>query len=228
LVREDRFRGPRDEEVSMPTATKLDMKRDLKPLYAPPIYPVLVQVPELTYLMVDGVIPERAAGPGADPQFREAIGALYGVTYTLKFASKAVGRDFVVMPLEGLFWAEGSEDAPPEESGPMRWTMMILEPPWVTQERVGEAAGALADKRKLAQVPTLRLATLTEGQVAQVLHLGPYAQERPTIERLHDFIAERGLEPREKHHEIYLSDPNRTAPERLKTVIRQPVRRASR
>lgn len=216
----------------MPTATKLetklDIKRDLKPLYAPPTYPVLVEVPELTYLMVDGTIPEGAAGPSADPQFRDAIGALYGVTYTLKFASKAAGRDFVVMPLEGLFWADGSDDAPPGGSGPMRWTLMIVEPPWITQESVGEAAGALADKRRLAQVPSLRLTTLTEGQAAQILHLGPYSEERPTIEKLHDFIAERGLEARHKHHEIYLSDPNRTAPERLKTVIRQPVRRASR
>jgi hypothetical protein len=206
----------------MPTATKLDMKTDLKPLYAPPTHPVLVEVPELRYLMVDGVTPQGSAGPGADPAFREAIGALYGVAYTLKFQWKAAGGDFVVMPLEGLFWGDAS-DALPRGSGPMRWTLMIVQPPWITQEDMVEAAATLVEKRRLSRVPSLRLDILTEGRAAQILHVGPYDVESPTIEKLHAFIAERGLEPRHKHHEIYLSDPNRTAPERLKTVIRQPV-----
>jgi hypothetical protein len=207
----------------MPTATKLDMKMELKPLYAPPTHPVLVEVPELIYLMADGVIPRGSGGPGADPAFREAIGALYGVTYTLKFSSKAAGRDFVVMPLEGLFWADGTKEAPPAGSGPTRWTLMIVQPPWITRERLSAAALAFAEKRGLARVPPLRLDQLAEGRAAQILHVGPYTQEHPTIARLRAFIAEGGLEPRGKHHEIYLSDPNRTAPERLRTVIRQPV-----
>ncbi len=212
----------------MSTATKLDMKRDLGPLYAPPTHPVLVEVPPLRYLMIDGVIPEGSTGPGTDPGFQEAIGALYGVTYSLKFESKASGRDFVVMPLEGLFWADGTEDAPPVGASPMRWTLMIVQPPWITQEAVSKTAGALVEKRKLGRVPSLRLDTLAEGQAAQILHVGPYTEEHATIEKLRAFVAERGLQPRRKHHEIYLGDPNRTAPERLKTVIRQPVRRASR
>ena len=207
----------------MPTAAKLDMKRDLKPLYTPPIHPVLVEVPPLRYLMIDGAIPEGSAGPGADPGLRKAIGDLYGLTYMLKFESKGSGRDYVVMPLEGLFWADGTQDAPPGGTGPMRWTLMILQPPWITAEGVGEAARGLMEKGRLLHVPAYRLDTLTEGRAAQILHVGPYSEERPTIERLHAFIAERGLEPRQKHHEIYLSDPNRTAPERLRTVIRQPV-----
>ena len=207
----------------MPTSTKLDMKRELQPLYAPPTHPILVEVPSLRYLMIDGVIPADAAGPGADPAFREAIGALYGVAYTLKFEAKAAGDDFVVMPLEGLFWTDGVEAGPFQGAGPTTWTLMILQPPWVTEDLIGKAAGSLADRRKLARVPDLRLDTLEEGEAAQVLHVGPYDRERPTIEKLHAFIAERGLEPRLRHHEIYLSDPNRTAPERLKTVIRQPV-----
>jgi hypothetical protein len=100
---------------------------------------------------------------------------------------------------------------------------MILQPPWITQEDVGDAREALEGKGKLSGGPSLRLDTLEEGRVAQVLHVGPYAEERPTIEKLHAFIAEQHLEPRRRHHEIYLGDPNRTAPERLKTVIRQPV-----
>ena len=207
----------------MPIATRLDMKKDLKPLYDPPTHPVLVEVPTFRYLMIDGVIPEGSAGPGADPGFRDAIGALYGVTYTLKFESKASGRDFVVMPLEGLFWADGTEDAPPVGASPMRWTLMIVQAPWITQEAVNEAAGALVEKGKVMRVPSLRLDTFTEGRAAQILLVGPYSKEHPTIEKLRAFVAERGLQPRQKHHEIYLSDPNRTAPERLKTVIRQPV-----
>jgi hypothetical protein len=209
----------------MPTATKLDMKTDLKHLFAPRTRPVLVEVPELRYLMVDGIISDGAGGPAPDPAFREAIGALYAVTYTLKFSSKAAGRDFVVMPLEGLFWADGTKDARPAGTGPTRWTLMIAQPAWITQEAVSEAAVALVEKGRLAHVPAgLRLGVFAEGRAAQILHVGPYTQERPTIENLHAFIAERGLEPRGKHHEIYLSDPNRTAAERLRTIIRQPVR----
>jgi hypothetical protein len=151
----------------MPTTTKLDMKRDLTPLYAPSTDPVLVEVPPLRYLTIDGVIPEGDTGPGTDPGFQEAIGALYGVTYTLKFESKASGRDFVVMPLEGLFWADGTEDAPPVGASPMRWTLMIVQPPWITQDAVSNAAGALVEKRKVGRFPSLKLDTLTEGQAAQ-------------------------------------------------------------
>jgi hypothetical protein len=207
----------------MPTTTKLDMKRDLTPLYAPSTDPVLVEVPPLRYLMIDGVIPEGSAGLGTDPGFQEAIGALYGVSYALKFESKASGRDFVVMPLEGLFWADGTKEAPPVGASPMRWTLMIVQPACITKEAVSEAARALVEKRKVGRVPSLRLDTLTERQVAQILHVGPYTEEHRTIEKLRAFVADRGLQPRQKHHEIYLSDPNRTAHERLKTIIRQPV-----
>src|SRR5512132_3525984 len=103
----------------MLTPTKLDQKRDLRRLYAPPTHPVIVEVPALRYLMIDGVIGEAGVAPGVDPGFREAIGALFGITYTIKFESKAAGRDFVVMPLEGLFWADGTTEAPPSSTRPM-------------------------------------------------------------------------------------------------------------
>ena len=146
------------------------------------------------------------------------------MTYTLKSESKASGRDFVVMPLEGLFATDDAEEPSVELGpGPMRWTLMQLQPRWITQDDAVEAIDRLAATGRLADPTSIRLETFTEGPAAQVLHLGPYAEERPTIEKLQAFIAEQGLVPRPRHHEIYLSDPNRTRPERLKTVIRLPV-----
>jgi hypothetical protein len=207
---------------TMSRPTKLDMKRELKGLYAPPPHPVLVEVPPLSYLMIDGVLPEGSAGPGEDPGFRRAVGSLYASAYALKFEAKDTGRDFVVMPLEGRFATDGVGAFEPGR-GSMRWTIMILQPRWITGEGVAGAIDRLVATGRLAEPPAIRLETLTEGRAAQVLHFGPYSEERPTIEKLHAFIAERGLASRPMHHEIYLSDPNRTSPERLKTVIRQPV-----
>lgn len=208
----------------MLTATKLDMKRELKALYAPPLHPVLVEVPPLSYLMIDGVIPEDGGAFGEDPGFRRAIGSLYATAYSLKFEAKEEGRDFVVMPLEGRFARDGAEVAPLDRgNGPTRWTLMILQPPWITNEDVARTSDMLVATGRLADPPAIRLETLTEGRAAQVLHFGPYSRERPTIEKLQALIAEHGLVPRPMHHEIYLSDPNRTPPERLKTVIRLPV-----
>jgi hypothetical protein len=207
----------------VPDTTKLDMKKQLKELYAPPMHPVLVDVPPLRYLMVDGHVPEGAKGPGDDPAFAVAIGALYGASYTLKFQGKAAGSDHVVMPLEGLFWTE--PDGRLERDAPsMNWTLMIVQPEWVTEADVAAAHGKLADAGRWPDEAEVRLEVLREEGAAQVLHVGPYAAEPPTIEKLHAFIAEIGAVPAMKHHEIYLSDPNRTAPERLRTIIRQPIR----
>jgi hypothetical protein len=208
----------------MLTATKLDMKQELEGLYAPPRYPVLVEIPSLTYLMIDGVIRDGSAAPGEDPRFRRAIGSLYAVSYALRSDGKTAGRDFVVMPLEGRFATDGTEDASFElGQGPMRWTLMMLQPPWITQEHVAGAVNTLVAARRLAAPPDIRVETLAEGRAAQVLHVGPYWEERPTIEKLRAFIAEHGLLPRPGRHEIYLSDPYRTPPEWRKTVIRMPV-----
>jgi len=210
----------------MATATKIDMKRELRDLYAPPPHPVLVDVPPLRYLMVDGATAPGMAGMADDPGFRAAIGQLYSLSYTLKFRMKDLGDDYVVMPLEGLFWTSGKEEFRPDEPAPIRWTLMILQPPRVTPLHVADAGVSLLERGKLDRPPTARLEQLREGRAAQILHVGPYAAEAPTIRRLREFIAEQGLSPHGKHHEIYLGDPNRTAPERLKTVIRQPVRPA--
>lgn len=197
---------------------KVDLKKELKAFYTSPTQPTLVDVPAGWFLTYEG---EGAPG---DEGYTGSLGALYAVAYTLKFASKGRGKDFVVMPLETLWWAEEGkpfrEDAPPETWG---WKSLLRVPDFVTSEHLEEAREEAVAKRGLQEAHAVRLERLEEGPSAQVLHVGSYAEERPTIDRLHAFIRDEGLRPRGVHHEIYLSDPNRTAPENLKTLIRQPV-----
>jgi hypothetical protein len=181
--------------------------------------PELVDVPELGFLMIDG----RGAPGGSEP-FQVAIQVLYGVSYTLKFAlARACGRVYRVSPLEALWWAEDGGAFPPEDESAWRWTAMVRQPPEVTSELAEEAAREVAEKKRLPEARELRLERFVEGRAAQVLHVGPYADEAPTIERLHAFASAQGYALRGRHHEIYLGDPRRAAPERLKTIIRQPV-----
>jgi hypothetical protein len=208
----------------MASTAKLDMKKHLHELYSSPTHPVLVEVPPLPFVMVNGRVPEGAKEPGDDPGFGTAIGALYAVSYTLKFRGKAEGHDHVVMPLEGLFWTDPDGRLVLDDRTSMSWTLMIAQPEWVTEADVAAARAKLVETGRLPAEVAVRLETLHEDRAAQVLHVGPYAAEPPTIEKLHAFIDEMGLVPALKHHEIYLSDPNRTAPERLRTIIRQPVR----
>lgn len=201
----------------------VDLVKDLKPLYAPPRQPVLVDVPALQFLMIDG------CGAPESPAYAQALNALYAAAYTLKFSVKkaAPQRDFKVAPLEGLWWVD---DEAPDMAGlqarrdTWRWTMMIAVPDDVTSAEVADAAEQAGRRKPLPALPGVRLERLAEGQAAQVMHIGPYADEAPTIEALHAFVEEQGYELRGRHHEIYLSDPRRAAPERLKTVIRHPVR----
>jgi hypothetical protein len=211
----------------MSATAKLDMKRQLGDLYAPPTHPVLVEVPPLRYVMIDGRVPEGAKEPGDDPAFAVAIGTLYGISYTLKFQAKATGRDHVVMPLEGLFWTEPDGRLVSDGSS-MSWTLMIAQPEWVTDADVAQARAKLVAMHRLPADVAVRLETLREERAAHVLHIGPYSAEPTTIQKLHAFIDEMGLAPTKNHHEIYLSDPNRTPPQRLRTIIRQPVHRTPR
>ena len=169
--------------------------------------------------MVDG-----QGDPNVSSRFQEAVQALYACSYTLKFALKRAGGPvYRVAPLEGLWWAEDMTTFAVEEKSAYLWTLMIRQPAEVTQNLLEEILVEVAEKKQLPIVHELRLERIAEGPVAQILHVGPYAMEGPTIERLHTFIAQRGLTLRGKHHEIYLGDPRRAAPERLKTIIRQPV-----
>jgi hypothetical protein len=200
---------------------KLDLKKTLKPLYSASAKPVLVDVPEITFLMVDG-----AGDPNTSPDFLEAMGALYGAAYTLKFMLKKRPEDpldFAVMPPEGLWWCEGRSDFCMEDKGKWLWTLMIALPDVVTPDHFAEACRQLRAKKNPPGLDRLRLERFHEGLCAQVMHVGPYADEPATIALLHAFIAEQGHSPRGKHHEIYFSDPRRCAPEKMKTILRQPV-----
>ncbi|HLY47716.1 MAG TPA: GyrI-like domain-containing protein [Solirubrobacteraceae bacterium] len=203
------------------STTKVDMKRELPDLYRPGTKPRLVDVPELGFIMVDG-----HGDPNTAPAYSDAIQALYAVAYTVKFAVKRSpdGVDFAVMPLESLWWSDDDASFTGGEKGAWSWTAMIMQPEPVSGEIVADAIRVVEQKKSLPSLAALRYERFTEGLAAQVMYVGPYSDEGPTIAALHGFIADQGLELAGKHHEIYLGDPRRTAPARLKTVIRQPVR----
>ena len=207
----------------MPT---IDLKAQRKDLYAPSARdPALVDVPTMRCLMIDG-----SGDPNTAPAYREAVEALYALSYALKFAYKRApaALDYLVMPLEGL-WALPDGRPPdgqpltPARKATFAWTMLIRQPDDTTATLVEELRHEVARKKSLPALPALRLETFHEGRAAQIMHHGPYDDEAPTIARLHAFIEEQGYTPRGKHHEIYLGDPRRTAPEKLRTVLRQPV-----
>jgi hypothetical protein len=201
---------------------KLDLKKQWKDLYQPPATEITaVDVPPLSYLMVDG-----EGDPNTSPAFIHAIEALYSLSYTLKFSLKKSPSpvDYGVMPLEGLWWADDPHAFHRQDKSTWKWTAMILQPDFIDTRQVDAAFEEVRRKKNPAALGRVRLETLTEGSAAQILFVGPFADEGPTIQRIHDFIHAAGKELCGKHHEIYLSDPRRTAPERLKTIIRQPMR----
>ena len=175
-------------------------------------------MPPMSYLMVDG-----AGDPNNSPAFEAAVGALYSVAYTLKFTIKRSAHpiDYPVMPLEGLWWADDMGAFTRSDRSEWKWTLMIVQPPLVTSSLVADAIGN-AGKKPNPALELLRFERFAEGRSAQIMHLGPYNAEGPNIAKLHDFIAAQGGRLDGKHHEIYMSDMRRTAPEKLKTIIRQP------
>jgi hypothetical protein len=184
----------------------------------------LVEVPPLRYLMVDG-----HGDPNTAPEYTEALEALYPLAYALKFASRDdLGRDYVVPPLEGLWWAQDmAAFTTARDKGAWDWTMMLMVPEWVTDDRVAATRDAVAGKKFGARLERVRVAVLDEGLCVQTLHVGPFEDEAPLLADLHErYVPEHGLVMTGKHHEIYLGDPRRTAPERLRTILRQPVRRS--
>jgi hypothetical protein len=203
--------------------TKLDLRKTLKPLYNPPADEfTLVEVPPIQYLMLDG------AGSPDDAAFASSLGALFAVGYALKFAAKkAQGIDYAVMPPEGLWWVgDNPAFTADADRNTWSWTLMIAQPDFITAEQVGTVIEQVKTKKKLPRAGDIRLQTYHEGLCLQKLHRGPYADEPPVLHRLHRaFIPQNGYLENGKHHEIYLNDPNRTAPDKLKTILRQPVRR---
>jgi hypothetical protein len=203
--------------------SKIDLKKDLKHLYSPPSGFSVVDVPPLQFLMIDG-----HGDPNTAPEYAQAVEALFAVAYKAKFLSKKrAGQDYAVMPLEGLWWAADMEAFnTARDKSAWDWTMMILQPEWITSKVFEEAAGQAAGQKELPALSRMRLETYHEGLSVQILHVGSYEDEGAVLQRLHrEFLPENRLEPAGKHHEIYLGDPRKTAPEKLKTVLRQPVRR---
>jgi hypothetical protein len=204
----------------MTAPAKVDLKKELANLYNPsPREVVLVDVPPLIFLMMSG-----AGNPNTSQEYAEAVEALYNVAYTLKFKLKrSGGPDYGVMPLEGLWWADDMTDFTAANKDHWKWTMMIRQPKEVTRELYAQVLDEVKQKKGLPVLNKMRLEQFHEGPSAQIMHIGPYSAEEPTIAKLHAFIEEQGYKRRGKHHEIYLGDPRRTAPEKLRTVIRQPV-----
>lgn len=200
---------------------KYDLKKVHKELYSPPSKDfTVVEVPGFQYVAVDG-----HGDPNTSPTYANAVEALYGVAYSLKFASKALGRDFVVGPLEGLWRADDPGVFAARRKDAWHWTMMISQPDWITEDMLRTAIDSVAKKKDNPALGDVRLRTLIEGTSVQILHVGSYDDETPTLHRLHhEYLPEHGLTFNGDHHEIYLSDPRRTAPAKLKTVLRQPVR----
>lgn len=187
-------------------------------LYRATATPQLVQVPALRFLCLDG-----HGDPNTSPAYAAAVQALYSVSYAAKFAVKKTGGPvFKVSPLEGLWWAEDMSTFLTGDKAEWDWTMMIRQPDVVTDDLVVRLADEVATSKSMPVAKELRLISFEEGAAAHVLHVGPYDTEGPTIARLHDFIQEHGFTLDGRHHEIYLGDPRRSAPERLRTIIRQP------
>ncbi len=204
------------------TASTLDLKRERKDLYQPPTgSATVVETPDMRFLAIDG-----AGDPNTAPAYAQAVEALYAVAYTIKFLLKnEQGINYTVLPLEGLWWTPDMREFSMEHKENWLWTMMIRQPEEVTTTLMERAREQVQRKKPSPALEKLRLESFHEGRAAQIMHMGPYAAEGPAIAKLHAFIREHGYAfdgSQQKHHEIYLSDPRRTAPEKLKTIVRQP------
>lgn len=200
---------------------KIDLKKELKEFYhASPHKVTVVDVPAFTYLMIDG-----AGDPNASPAYAQAVETLFAASYTAKFMVKRSdgGIDYTVMPLEGLWWADDWSAFETGDRARWQWTMMILQPDFVPATVLVQALERVRRDKPHLPVDQVRLERWAEGRAAQILHIGPFSEEGPTLQRLHAFIREHG-QLRGKHHEIDLSDIRRAAPKRWRTILRQPMK----
>ena len=201
---------------------KTDYKKELKQFYSTKVgKPEVVQIPKMNFIMIDD-----KGDPNTSQEYIDAIQTLYPVAYTIKFTSKLkYGNDFGVMPLEGLWWTENMADFSTENKSNWLWTAMIMQPDVVTEDIYNQAVRQVREKKAPRSLDRVRFEPYEEGRAAQVMYVGPYADEGPTIQELHQFIRDQGgvlQENTKHHHEIYLGDPRRTDPAKLKTIIRQP------
>lgn len=200
---------------------KVDYREEYKHLYtAPRKRVVFLEVPEMNFLKIDG-----RGDPNTSVEFQEAVEGLFSLSYALKFMVKKgpSGIDYGVMPLEGLWWTEDMTRFDVEHKEDWQWTLMIMQPDLITVDYFKEALRQVRLKKGLKALEHLRFEPFQEGKAAQILHIGPFSEEGPTVQKVHETIEESGHVLSGKHHEIYLKDMRRAAPERLKTLIRQPV-----
>jgi hypothetical protein len=208
------------EETVKPSA-KLDLYKEFEKQYVKPKKPVFVDIPAIPYLTACG----RGQPGGED--FRRKIGALFGAAYTIKMARKSAGQDYKVCGLEALWWVDDAgkpvDEVPLDE---WTWKLMIRVPGFITAREVKQAAAALEEKGKLPEGVEVRLEKIKEGQCVQMLHVGPYQEETRTVQAMKEFAEANKMRFHGPHHELYISDPNRVASERLRTILRQAVRAA--
>ncbi len=198
---------------------KVDFKKELKQLYNPSTKEVsFVEVPDMNFLLING------QGAPSSEEYMDAVQTLYPLAYALKFmVKKGRGVDYGVMPLEGLWWMDDMTRFSVERKDEWKWTAMIMQPKYVTE---GDFKVALEQvkKKNLLAIGKVRFELFYEGKAAQIMHIGPYSAEAPNIQKIHSAIKAAGHQLSGKHHEIYLGDPNKTAPEKLKTILRQPMK----
>ncbi len=200
---------------------KRNFKKELKNLYRPSSRNVeFVDVPQMNFLQIDG-----QGDPDTSKKFQHAIEVLYPLSYTLKFMVKKgeLGIDYGVLPLEGLWWADDLAAFTANDRDHWKWTLMIMQPEFISKKMVETAIEEVERKKNPLALSSVRFETFNEGRAAQIMHIGPFSEEGPTVEKVHSFIEENGRQRKGKHHEVYLSDIRRAAPENLKTIIRQPV-----
>lgn len=206
--------------------SKLDLRKQFKGLYNPSARKVeVVDVPRFQFALIDGLI-EPGLGPGSSPTFQEAMQALYGAAYTLKFMSKQRKEepiDYSVMALEGLWWVEGGEFSFQRKDN-WAYTLMVMQPDHITENMFQDALRQLRQKKgDQPAFSRLRLESFQEGLCVQIMHIGPYDAEPASIEKMDAFAREQGYQMHGKHHEIYLGNPLRADPAKLKTILRHPV-----
>ncbi|NPV57018.1 MAG: hypothetical protein HPY76_10175 [Anaerolineae bacterium] len=202
---------------------KIDFKKQDKHLYHPGGSNfTLVDVPPMPFVMIDG-----SGDPNTAPAYQSAVSVLYTISYKLKFMSKQEsGMDYVVPPLEGLWWVMDMNQFSVERKSDWQWTMMIRQPDWITPKIYQQACEQVTHKKSSPDLSGLRMETYHEGLSVQIMHIGPYSAEGSLIHRMHyEYMPANALLPTGKHHEIYLSDPRKSMPTKLKMILRQPVQR---
>ena len=202
---------------------KIDFKKELKHLYKPTVKKfATVEVPDTNFIMIDGI-----GNPNTEKTYAEAVQVIFGLSYTIKFMVKKgdLQIDYGVLPLEGLWWMDDMSRFSVDTKDEWKWTMMIMQPEFITRDIYDHAIKELIRKKNPSNIAQVRFEPYSEGLSAQIMYIGPYADEEPAIKKLHEYIHDEGFNRHGKHHEIYLSDPRRSKPEKLKTVLRQPMRK---